>query len=193
MKFISRKAIIAILIVISFAMSTSTFAYWAGHVEGAFNTHTMTFRVGSPTFQDYEFVLYDEYDEGYLEVDTEALVNYNHATGDSIDVIFGLLWEDQSRENEDGTTTTARIELEYEVYAEIYGKEVSNKKYRKINKVLDVTFDQNYLSIPLNSTTVQSSMNIAVNQNATRNQYKVFDKSDIMIIVTYRIIYETTE
>lgn len=193
-KLISRKSVMLVLILLSFVMSSSTFAYWTTYVEGAFNSHTMDFTVGSTTYQDYEFVLYEEYDEGELIIDNEIIVDYKVATGDSYNVIFGMLWEDEYRENEDGTITTARIELEYDIYAEINGKEVNRNKYRKIDRVLNVLFDENnpdYLT--LNSTTATFNMNIGANQYASKNDYKVFDRSDVMIIVTYTIIYETTE
>lgn len=188
-RVISRKTVMLFLILLSLATSTGTFAYWADYVEGTFNSHTIEFTIGSLTYQDYEFILYSNSDESEYIIDTEILVDYKYPTGEEINVEFGILWEDENRLNEEGVV--ARIELSYEVYGEVYGREYNRSKYRRINNLLEITFDEsNSDFIDLNSTTETFSLKISANQKDSKRDYKLFDRSQIMIIVSYSIVYE---
>ena len=193
-KRISRKTVIFLLLLLSFVMSSGTFAYWSGYVGGSFDSNNFSFTVGSYEFRDYDFILNSEGYEGEFIIDTETLVISKAPTGDDIDVYFGILWEDEDRVNEDGSVTKARIELSYEIYGEKDGKEYNKRKYTRIENLMEISFDENNSDfIELNGGTESFNMNISLIQDGSRNDYRLFGNSDIMIIVTYTIIYETIE
>ena len=191
-KFI-RRAVLIFLLLLSFAMSSGTFAYWANHVEGTSTGNTMTFTVGSYTFNNYDFILNGEFDQGTFLIDTATLVNFKTPTGNTIDVSFGAIWEDSTIVNEDGTETIAYIAFSYEVYSEVNGSEISSRDYRKVNRILEVDFDiDNPNSLVLNDSTQTFGITIGLNQNGRGNDYKFYDTTDTYIIVHYEILYHTT-
>ena len=191
---ISKKTVIFVLILLSLIVSSSTLAYWSLQVNGAEDTKEFTFQVGSINFVDYDFVINSESVEGQFVIDNELLVIDNKPIGEEIYVMFGVLWEDSERVNEDGTITKAWIELSYEIYGEIDGVEFNKSKNNRISGLLGIEFDNdNSEFIELNSITETFGMTISIDQNRRKADYRFFAKSDLMIIVTYKIIYETTE
>ncbi|MDC0558991.1 hypothetical protein OAO42_01115 [Candidatus Izimaplasma bacterium] len=191
---ISKKTVMFVLILLSLVVSSSTLAYWSLQIGGAEDTTNFTFQVGSINYVDYDFVINNESVEGQFIIDNELLVINKTPIGEEINVMFGVLWEDSERINEDGTITTARIELSYEIYGEIDGVEYNRSKNNRISGLLDIIFDsENPQFIELNSTTETFGLTISIDQNTRKTDYRFFAKSDLMIIVSYTIIYETTE
>lgn len=191
---ISKKTVIFILILLSLIVSSSTFAYWSLQVDGTSVSKTFTFQAGSVNYIDYDFVINNESTEGQFIIDNQLLVINKKPTGDVIAVTFGVLWEDSQRVNEDGTITKAKIELSYEIYGEIDGIEYSSSNYNRIASLLGIEFSfDNPEFIELNSATETFGMTISVDQNMKKSDYRFFENSNLIIIVTYKIVYETVE
>ncbi len=189
-----HRVIIVALLMLAFAMSSSTFSYWASYVDGANSSYNTNFKVGSTTFQDYDFIINSEDDQGEFLIDDTQLIIKRRPTGESIDVLFGINWEDKTTINEDGTVTTAKIKLSYRLYAEKNGVEVRKYQYKRLNSMLEIDFgEENSEFITLNGGTQSFGMNISIDQNLAKWQYKLLERSDVTIIVTYEIIYTTTE
>ncbi len=190
-RLVSRKAIVTYLLLLSFFLSSGTFAYWANFVEGTDNSFTDYIRIGDLTYIEKEFTLYYELDEGTFEIPNEILVDWKTPTGETVEVDFGAVWEDDNYIEIPGTEIQGRIEFDWEIYGETWGKEFNNKKYERMYDLIEVTFEEdNPEFITLNDPQDSFGYTVSVNQNDSKSDYRLFSISDITIVITYTITYE---
>lgn len=187
-RIISRHTVIFLLLLLSLAMSSTTFAYWAGYVEGAFDQKQVDFNVGSYTFDDNAFCLHYENDKGVVAVDTNILVDNIYRTGQEIEVSFCANWIDELRDDD----INAKISIHYELYGEINGKEINKNQYMRILKALDISLNpENPEYLLLNDDTEAFNITIGTVDNAKNNDYKTLGRTNLLIQIHYEIEYET--
>ena len=131
MKFRSKK-IVALLVMLSFVLSSGTFAYWANYVEGTSAESTGTLEVGSADKTETRFDLSNSLNSGGLLVPVGQAVNSNEGAVEKIDLSFDLEWvEDEDTTQVLGTGSVGEIDIEHTVVITVDGVELDAETNQK--------------------------------------------------------------
>ena len=185
-RIITKRFVITMLFIISFLMTSSTFAYWAGMVEGTDMDVTTSFVVGAPIFDNHEFVLNDKVDTYRYGLDIDMLLEDPEVNIQ--EVVFGIIWDDDDIDEDDKEDIiNGEIEVEYEIIIMRNGKEVNKNKYKRYSKLinLDVS-DDNPDVIEYNSTET-FRFSVTLTEENKRNDYKNLAKYEVYIEISYEV------
>lgn len=182
-KILSKKTIIVFLFLVSAVMTSSTFAYWATYVEGTSESHTMTFHVGSPLYDNHQFVLDSDVPTYRYEIDVEYLLQNPDLNEEEI--IFAILWNDKDLLDQ---YINGEVELTYELQIYKNGKEVNNNTYKRYSKLINIEeSDENNYDITSNKLSDTIRININLNEENKRNDYKNLAKYDVYLEITFEV------
>ena len=188
---VSKKSVIMILLLISFLMTSSTFAYWAGIVEGTQNSITSTFVVGSPIYDNHEFVLTSEVNTYSYEIDLLELLDNPEENID--EVIFGLVWNDESISDEvKDQILTGELNLDFDIYmTKANGKELTGNRYKRYSSLINIEIDQdNPSEVEYNDTPDTLRFSISLTEENKRNDYKNLAKYKAYVVISFDVEYE---
>lgn len=184
---ISRKMIISFLLIVSVLLTSSTFAYWADVVVGAQREVTSTFVVGSPMWDDQEFVLNSSVDYIRYDIDLEYLLEDPTVNVDEI--VFGITWDDLELSDElKEKISTGEITINYELEMYKNGNLLNTNTYRRYSTLIDITLDDEnpnevkYMDFP--ST---FRLDISLTEENRNNDYKNLGKMEAVLVISFEV------
>lgn len=188
-KFLSKKSIIAILLIVSLIMTSSTFAYWADVIVGTNTSVTSTFVVGSPRFDDHKFVLDSEVSSYDYLIPLKELLNDSSMVDE---VSLGIAWNDiDLLEEYQDKDVEAEINVTYTILIMKNGKEVNSNIYDRYSGYINIDVDEDNPSI-ISYSSIPSTFEFDVSVNETSYFTSYFlSRYDVYIIVSYEIVEDT--
>ena len=188
-----RKLTIAFLLVLSFIMTTGTFAYWATEVEGAKGEITGTLSLGSGDKVQTAFEVTNQLNTGGNLVPAGQLLNSDDDAVESIDISFDIKWvEDESVSQLEGTKTMGDIVVEHEVVLYYEGEILDAKKYKKIYALVEVVYNENnQTELELDASAETFSFKITVDEPNKKKDYDILKDVQIQVTFTYEIDEDT--
>lgn len=188
-RIISRKFVITFLLLVSFLMTSSTFAYWADIIEGTTNDITTSFFVGSPSFVDYAFIIDSEDDTYEYEIDKLFLLD--DPDNNSEEVVFGIIWNDEDLSDElIDRISKGEIEISYEIVITKYGNKATKNQQNRYSRLIKIDFDENNPdSINYNDSAETFRFSVSLKDENRRNDYKnLKNKFEVTIVITFDVI-----
>jgi len=186
--YISKKMIILVLVVISLLTTSSTFAYWTTFVEGTSFRTSSSIMVGAINNFDYNFVLNDQVNSYMYKVPLEDLLEDPVNSID--DVLYGIIWNKIEDSNTDASQVkNGELVVNYEIVIRDFEKEVNQNLYNRFSHLINLNVsDNNTNEIFLNSNPVEQEFSVTLNYEVGVNDYKLLEKYNIYILITYVVI-----
>lgn len=185
--FITKKFVLIILVIISLTMTSSTFAYWAGSIEGTTGSYSTSFIVGSPLFDDHEFVLNSKVDTYSYSIPLDDLLDDPENNTDEI--VFGIIWNDEDLSDElKDKIASGEIELTYTFNITKDGSSVNKSKYNRLSKLIEVSFsDDNPEDIAYGNIPTTFEILLSLTDENQNNDYKLLARHDVELIISFEI------
>lgn len=185
----TRKSVIAILIMISLIITTSTFAYWANYVEGTRESATGTLEVGTGSIVETSFEVANTFISGGLLVPENQLDNSTLGSTSVISLTHSLAWvEDNNTSQLSGTSTTGLLGIAHKVSIAQDDELLSMSDFEKIYNLIVVTYDEkNTSTLTLDGATEDFSYHITMDEPKTQEEYDYIKNATITIEFYYTI------
>lgn len=186
---ISRKKVIAFLLMLSLVLTSGTFAYWSNNVEGTSQDARGTLTVGSADAVETRFDLTDDFNSGGLLVPFGQAVNSNEGAVEAIDLAFDIQWmEDEETSQLVGTSSEGRIDFSHEVVIVVDGKELDAEEHSNIYELLNVEYStQNAETLVLDAEAQTFAFQITLDEPADQAEYDLIANAEIAITFSYVI------
>jgi hypothetical protein len=125
MRLKSRRTFIYILLLLSFVVTSGTFAYWATTVEGTSSEAVGTLQIGSGDVISTRFQIENELHSGGLLVPAAQIDNSLFGAVDSINIIHSIAWNEVSNQTQlTGTETIGLVGVQHRLKI-VKGEELS--------------------------------------------------------------------
>lgn len=185
----TRKILVAFLLMLSFVMTTGTFAYWATSVEGTSAEAVGTLTIGSGDDVVTTFELTNELNSGGYLVPANQLENSIDGAVDSIELSFDVQWlEDEDESQLVGTESVATVEVSHVVSIYVDGELLDSEAYANIYDLLNVVYDEdNAEELTLDADAETFSFEITLDEPADEAEYDIIANAEISITFTYSI------
>ena len=188
--YLSKKATILILLLISFLMTSSTFAYWANVVEGTRISLTNSFIVGSYTIDNQEFVLNSQVTSYRYQLPLDYLLENPQENID--DIIFGLVWNDESLSEEmKDQLISGDIELTYSlILTNQSNKEINSRRYERYSSLINIVANEsNPTVIGYNESPLTTKLSISLNPENRTDDYLNLADLNAYIVIRFNVNY----
>jgi hypothetical protein len=181
----TKKSFIAFLLFISVLLTSSTFAYWADTVVGSESEITASFVVGSPIYDDHDFVLTSSINTYSYLIPTSYLLENPTVTTDNVSV--GIMWNDQALKDTYTEEDLANLTVSYELVLLQDGKEVNRNLYDQFTSLFDITMSELPTEISYGALPTTVNLDITLTPENQSNDYSHLLKYEAYIVVTFSI------
>lgn len=184
-----RKSLIALLLMLSFVLTTGTFAYWATAVEGTSQEAIGTLTIGSGDNVETTFSLSDQLSSGGYLVPARQVDNSNKGAVGSIDLSFDVQWlEDEATSQLAGTDSVGQIEVSHVVVITVDGKVLDSEEFANIYKLINVAYNENNATeITLDAEAITFNFELTMDEPADQEEYNLIANAEVSITFTYNI------
>lgn len=194
---VSRKAIIAFLMLLSLGMTSSTLAYWTSYVDGTESESFNTFHIGSAIKGSANLIIHHDYDDEGFVVAAKTLMESQKNSIAYIDIEFELELEDGDADSVWGSMTEAELEIAYDIVLTKNGKDLTTKQYDRVIDYININADEDNVEILRSGEDPEIFVfRITVEDPSKKSHRNLLKKTDINVVFTFTInetTYLTTE
>lgn len=184
---ISKKTVIILLMVLSLFMTSATFAYWAQYVEGTEQLYSLTFHVGSPLYDDQEFILTSNVNNYTYKVPIEFLLDNPNENTD--DIVYGIIWNDESlSEQAKEQLMNGKLTVTYNILITNNGTAVNHNIYNRYASLIGLEiYEENPNLIEYDSAPETHRFSVYLHDENRRNDYKNLAKYEVFIEIEFEV------
>lgn len=185
-RFITKRLVFLILLLVSFTMTSNSFAYWSSSIGGTTSSSSFTFRLGAVNFLDFDFSLdSDEDTYGYvIELDNllDDPENYTN------EVSYSINWDDITLSDEllEGIST-GTIDVTYTIKITRDGKDLRKNAYARYSKLIDLEVDEDNPDSITYGESETLNFSVSLTEENRRNDYRNLAKDEVSIVVTFTV------
>lgn len=185
-----RRILIAFLMMLSFIMTTGTFAYWATSVEGTSEAAVGTLTIGSADGVETEFILSNELNSGGTLVPLNQIDNSNELDAvETIDLVYHVKWAEASDYSQlSDTTSVGKIVVTYDISIESEGEILDHTDYTNVYRLIHVIYgDDNPEALVLDAAAETFSYQVSMDEPSNLEEYNLINNSKVSIVFTFSI------
>ena len=177
---LSRYTMLAVLLLLSFVVTSSSLAYWSTYVEASNDTYEQSFQVGSALNSNVD--LTSNYDANGNAVLGKTIMPGVKKSNDYHDVTLVVTWDEEASLMW-GTVNEGTLIYSYELILSKDGSELSQKNYDKVIKYIHINESELNTSSITHGDTEHITYRVEIDRPSNRGVRQLLKKVVIEVVI----------
>jgi len=171
---------LAVLLLLSFVVTSSSLAYWSTYVEASNDTYEQSFQVGSALNSNVD--LTSNYDANGNAVLGKTIMPGVKKSNDYHDVTLVVTWDEEASLMW-GTVNEGTLNYSYELILSKDGSELSQKNYDKVIKYIHINESELNTSSITHGDTEHITYRVEIDRPSNRGVRQLLKKVVIEVVI----------